>query len=255
MKRVIVLDTEFLGLEKPFVYDLGYMVVDLEKQPYTAIKLENGITKQIFDNAMLFQTAYYANKRKIYSSLLKGKQAKRRYWGHIMQTLQRDIDTYEVDAVLAYNASADSGAIKFTCEYLGVANPLDTVEVIDLMPIVQAHICDTVEYKEFANTHGLVSDSGFIQTSVEAVCKFIYDMPEFEEQHTALDDVMHEANLLSVVLGMGGKIEKLTKKFIETDQIKTMKIEIRQGDTKKEYSFPYRTKKNYKSRDKIVLTK
>lgn len=255
MKRVIVLDTEFIGLTKPFVYDLGYMVIDLESKPYTAIKLENGITKQIYDNAMLFNTAHYAKKRKIYTKLLKGKSAKRRYWGHIMQTLQRDIDNYDVDAVLAYNASADSGAIEFTCNFLGVANPLETVQVIDLLPIVQANICDTKEYKEFAQKHGLISESGFVQTSVEAVCKFIYDMPEFQEQHTALDDVMHESNLLSVVLGMGAKIESVPKRFIESTEIRKMTIEIRENDTKKEYTFNYRTKKNYKSRDKIILTK
>lgn len=255
MKRVIILDTEFLGLEKPFVYDLGYMVVDLEEQPYKAIKLENAITKQIYDNAMLFKTAYYANKREKYTSLLKGKRAKRRYWGHIMQTLQSDIDRYEVDAILAYNATADSGAIAFTCNFLGVANPLDTVQVIDLMPMVQTHLCNTKEYKDFASKNGLVSDSGFIQTSVEAVCKFLYNEPDFVEDHTALSDVIHEGNLLSAVLSMGGKIESLKKQFIENEEIRTMQIEVRQGDTIKNYSFNYKTKKNYKSRDKIILTK
>lgn len=255
MKKVIVLDTEFIGLEKPFVYDLGYMVLDLEQKPIMALKLENSITKQIYDNAMLFKTAYYSNKREMYTKLLKGKQAKRRYWGHIMQRLQHDIDTYEIDAVLAYNASADSGAIKYTCEFLGIANPLETVQVIDLLPLVQTHICDTKEYQTFASEHGLVGDSGYIQTSVESVCKFIYNEPDFKEQHTALDDVVHESNLLNVVLTMGGKIESLKKRFIETTTINRLRIEIIDNGESKEYSFRYRTKKNYKKDNKIVLKK
>lgn len=256
MNRIIVLDTEFIGLNKPFVYDLGYMVLDLkESGQYEGLKVENNITKQIYDNAMLFETAHYAEKRKLYSSLLKGKTAKRRYWGHIMQRLQNDIDTYDVQAVLAYNASADSKAIEYTCNFIGVANPLETVQVIDLLPIVQATICETVEYKSFANQNGLVNDSGFVQTSVEAVCKFLYDMPNFKEQHTALDDVGHEINLLNACMAVGAKIEKMTKKFIETHETRSIIIQVKDGEKTKNYTFKYRTRKNFNKRNTIVLTR
>jgi hypothetical protein len=128
-----------------------------------------------------------------------------------------DIEKYAVSCVMGYNVKADQRALAFTSEHLGVKNPLENVEVIDLMPIVIKAICDTVEYKKFAKANDLITKNGFYKFGVEAVAKYVYNKPNFIEKHMGLSDNEHELHLLNTSLSKGGKIEKLPTKFLRVE--------------------------------------
>ena len=72
MNNRIIFDTETISLEKAFCYNLGYIITDENGKTLIA---RNFIIRQIYDNKPLFATAYYAQKRPIYTAYLKGKKA------------------------------------------------------------------------------------------------------------------------------------------------------------------------------------
>ena len=75
----MVLDTETIGLDKPFCYNIGYIVYDTEREEMLAE--EDYIVEQIWHNTELFHTAYYADKRNLYISNMKAKLARMEKYG------------------------------------------------------------------------------------------------------------------------------------------------------------------------------
>ena len=56
-KNVIIFDTETISLNKSFIYNIGYVICD----PDGKVLLQRDmVIRQIYDNAPLFATAYYA---------------------------------------------------------------------------------------------------------------------------------------------------------------------------------------------------
>lgn len=218
MKTTILLvDTEFIDLATPFVYDLSYTIATLENGVFEPLKIVGKVIKQVYDNKMLFATAYYANKKPLYTSALRRKVYKKDYYGRVMNSMKNDMEKYGVECVMGYNVGADIRAITFTAQQLGTANALDNIETIDLMPIVQNAICDTMEYRQFAKANGLITEKGYIKTSVEAVAKYVYNKPDFVERHLGVSDNHHELELLNVSMRNGAKIETLPKQFFKSE--------------------------------------
>lgn len=217
MKTTIMLiDTEFVDLEKPFVYDVSYTVATLENGVFEPLKIVGHVIKQVYDNKMLFATAYYADKKPLYSSALRRKVYKKSYFGQVMNSMKNDIEKYGVECVMGYNVSADTRAIEFTAKHLKTSNALENIEIVDLMPIVQKAICDTMEYRAFAKENGLITEKGYIKTGVEAVSKFVYKKPNFVEKHLGVSDNHHELELLNVSMKNGATIENLPKRFLKS---------------------------------------
>ena len=63
--KIMILDTETIGLEKCFVYDIGFIVAELQENGfYKPIVKSQFIIEQVYDNRELFETAYYNDKNK-----------------------------------------------------------------------------------------------------------------------------------------------------------------------------------------------
>lgn len=215
METILLVDTEFVGLDKPYIYDLSYTIARIENGKYEPIKIVGNVVKQIYDNKLLFNTAYYSNKKPLYSSALRRKVYTKRHWGHITNSLKNDMEKYGVSCVMGYNVKADTRAIDYTCKALGVSNPIENATIIDLMPIVVNAICQTIEYKTFAKNNNLLGASGkFCQHNVEAVAKYVYNKPNFIEKHMGLSDNEHELHLLNKSIEKGAKVEKVDMKYV-----------------------------------------
>lgn len=215
METILLVDTEFVGLTKPFVYDLSYIIAKKQGDKYVAIKNVGNVVKQVYQNRMLFETAYYSTKRPLYTKALRSKDYQKNSLKDIMLEMKNDIEKYNVDCVMGYNVSADNRSINFTTEYLKVDNALKDLTFIDLMPIVVNHICDTDKYKTFAKDNNLITEKGYYKMSVESVSKFIYNDTEFVENHLGKDDNKHELGLLNYVMGLGAKVEVMPKRFLK----------------------------------------
>ena len=252
-KTVMILDTEFVGNSNKLIYDLGYLVCQLDESGiYQVIYKNNSIIKQVYDNRELFNTSYYNDKRKKYISLLKGRKAKRQYIGHAINKMINIIDKYDVEAILAYNSTADVMAFENTTSFYNLNNPLDLVKIFDLRPICTP-LFESKGYKEFVEKNKFITENGYASTTVENACKYIYGNVEFTENHTALSDCYNELDLLNVSIKMGAEIKQYKTPFIETETLKPLTIVIENTD--KSYTFYYKTKRTFKKENKIVLKK
>lgn len=215
MKTILLLDTEFIDLNKPFIYDISYTIAKIENGNYEPLKIKNYIIKQVYDNKALFETAYYKMKKPLYTNALRRKKYQKSFIGHIMNAIKKDIEKYNVDCIMAYNISADIRAIQFTTNFFKVKNPIENIETIDLMPIVQNAICATIEYQDFARQNNLITPKNYIKTGVESVAKYMYKDVNFIEKHIASSDVFHEMELLNYSLQNGATVTKQDKIFLK----------------------------------------
>jgi hypothetical protein len=217
METILLVDTEFITLNKPFVYDLSYLIARKVGDKYATLKSVGNVVKQVYQNKMMFETAYYAEKRKLYTSALRGKTYKQNYMGNILRQLKKDIKEYNVSMVLGYNVNADLRSIGFTSEYLKLDNPFTDTKVIDLMPIVVNTICDTNEYKTFAKENNLITEKGYYKMSVESVMKYINNNIEFSEKHLGKSDNENEIDLLNYAIEKGASLIELPKRFLKVE--------------------------------------
>jgi hypothetical protein len=215
METILLVDTEFITLNKPFVYDLSYLIARKVGDKYTTLKSVGNVVKQVYQNKMMFETAYYAEKRKLYTSALRGKTYKQNYFGNILRQLAKDINEYKVESVFGYNVNADIRSIGFTSDYLKLNNPLLNTKVIDLMPIVVNTICDTDDYKTFAKENNLITEKGYYKMSVESVMKYLTKNVEFVEKHLGKSDNENEIDLLNYAIEKGASLVEMPKRFLK----------------------------------------
>lgn len=195
--KIIVLDTETLGLASPLIYDCGYIIYDTEAK--AIIKEKSYIIKQIFDDEKLFQTAYYKEKRPLYLERLKSGYSKKIGWGSLVNYLKKDIEKYNITFVGAYNSRFDYRGFDKTCAFFDKPNPLAKLDPVenDIMNFIGV-ITDTQDYKDFCKTNGFMTKHAKPrpQKKAETVYSYLTKNIEYEEEHTGLEDSKIELHIL-----------------------------------------------------------
>lgn len=243
----LIFDTETTGLDKPFCYNVGGLYVDddgnvLDRKEY--------ICEQVWHNPMLFTTAYYADKRPIYVKGMRARQIKMMKFGHICQEMIRDIKKYNVDIAFAFNSGFDEKVFDFNCDWFKCNNPFDNVEVKDIRGFVHHFLIDD-KFKAFCEEHKLFTDCGNYSTTAETMYRYITNDSTFEEDHTALSDIVIEWEVLKKCIERGADITKDYKalRSIKRDTTKVLTIDNK-GDI---YTIPCKEYKVYKSKNKIII--
>lgn len=196
--RIIVFDTETTDLNKCFTYNVGYLIYDTDTAE--VLEKQDFVIEQVWYNLPLFETAYYADKRPLYVSAMKGKRAKMIKFGYAMRKLSKAIADYEVECGYAYNSPFDEKVFKFNCDWFKVANPLDAIPIYDIRGLVHQYVAFTEDFQEFCDTHGLYTETGNYSTTAETVYKYITGNTDFIEAHTALADSVIEAEILNKIV-------------------------------------------------------
>lgn len=202
--KIIVFDTETTSLEKPFVYNIGYVIYDTELD--TTLVERDYVVEQIWENIPLFSTAYYAEKRPLYVNRMKGRSVKMEKFGYILQQMKRDIKNFEVVCGYAYNSSFDERVFNFNTDFFKTQNPLDLIPVYD----IRGNVCETLitnEFKEFCEKHNLFTESGNYSTTADTLGKYLIDI-NLEEEHTALSDSLLELEILKRAIINGTEYNK-----------------------------------------------
>lgn len=192
--NIIVFDTETTDLQKPYCYNVGYVVFDTETMQ-KVVKREF-VVEQVWHNTMLFNTAYYADKKEIYIARMRGRTAVLDKWGYVMQKIRRDIVDFEITDGYAYNSDFDERVFAYNCDWFKTLNPLDTIKIHDVRGYVAEVIANTAEYRAFCEQNNLFTESENYSTTAEAVYKFIANKTDFVEEHTALADSDIECDIL-----------------------------------------------------------
>lgn len=212
---ILVLDTETAGsLDKPFCYNLGYIIYDpTAEQP---VLKRDFVVEQVWHNAPLFESAYYADKRPQYVAAMRARKTIMDKYGYIMRQMIRDIRDRNVRAVYAFNSDFDDKVIAFNSDYYHCSNALDTLPVFDIRGYACKYLL-TDKYKDYCNAHEsdrnahgdrkFVTDNDGYRTTAESFYSYITNR-EFDEAHTALADCEIELEILLTCIAEGGKWEE-----------------------------------------------
>lgn len=220
---IVIFDTETTSLEKPFCYNIGYIIADdtatkiLQRREY--------VVEQVWHNTMLFSTAYYAEKRPLYVDAMRRHEVIMTKFGYICQQMIRDFKAYEVNRAFAYNAPFDEKVFNFNCDWFKCVNPFDNIPISDIRGYVHHFIIDEV-YKNWCEENHYFTDSGNYSTTAETLFRYISGDNEFNEAHTALDDSTIECQILATCLERGANLHNDYQAFrsINRDSWKTFTV-------------------------------
>lgn len=191
--KILIFDTETVDVEHAFCYNVGYVILDLETKE--KLLKRDYVVEQVWENKMLFSTSYYADKKNLYVSALRGRRATIKHWGHIMQRMIKDIQDFGVEYTYAFNSPFDVRVFDFNSEWFKSSNALDYVKTIDIRTLINPLVFSS-EYKEFCETNNLFTESGNYSANAESITKFITNNVNFVEDHTALSDSLIEADII-----------------------------------------------------------
>lgn len=193
----LILDTETAGsLKAPLVYDLGYCIVNNHNE---IVKERDYIITQVYDNAELFATAYYAKKRPLYEKRLGSKYCHKVAFGYALIRLKADIEKYNC-VCYAYNSNFDTTAIINTAKQYNKTQYIpENFQILDIMSFIKP-ITTTKEYIEFCKARGYLTKTGRVSTTAETLFRYVFNNTGFKEEHTALEDSRIEFDILKTII-------------------------------------------------------
>lgn len=203
MAKIIVLDTETTGLDKPFCYDLGYVIVDTETEE--TIEFKSFVIEQSWHNLPLFESAYYKEKRPKYVEMMRKHDSVMTKWGYAMRELRNDIRKYGVTDIYAYNSPFDDKVIAFNCDWYKTINPIEDIPIHDIWGYASQFVTNNADYKLFCETNERFTDSGNYKGSAEVVYQFLKSDPSFIEEHMGLFDSEIESAILIECIHRGAE--------------------------------------------------
>ena len=229
----VVLDSEGLGLNdykkkiygRQKSYDIGYIIMDKKGR---IVKHFNALTKEIFGDSKLMETAYFYDKMPLYEQMLNDKEVTERLFINIIRELKRDLKTYNIKGIFAYNCNYDIVALAETAQYTipncpklefettkkGKKKPLHEkllqklletkVEFYDIWTMTCMTLCQQKTFLAQAQ----YTKKGNIITNAEVVYQYITDQKDFKEDHTAYSDACIEGEILTRIFANGCKPQK-----------------------------------------------
>lgn len=247
--NICVFDTETTSLDKPFCYNIGYVILDSDS--WGELFRRSYIVEQVWHNLPLFSTAYYAEKRPIYIADMRARNTIMDKFGYICRQMTRDFMQYNVDTAFAYNSSFDEKVFDFNCDWFKCNNPFDNVAIKDIRGFAHQFIVDD-SFKMFCEEHEYFTETGNYSTTAETMYRYVSENTDFIESHTALDDAIIEAAILNYCIEAGADLNRNYSAYrsIERPQEKTLHIKtVEQTD----YYFQYSKIRISKDKTEIIL--
>lgn len=194
MANRMVLDTETTSLDRPFCYDIGWLIFNSDNGEVLSEK--HYVIEQVWHNLPLFESAYYKEKRPDYVTLMRQHSAIMDKFGYVMQAMRREILKYEVVAAYAFNSNFDDKVLAFNCDWFKCMNPLDDIPVFDIWGYSSAYITNTPDFRTFCEANQRFTDTGNYSGNAETVYQFITNNPAFVERHMGYYDSDIEMKIL-----------------------------------------------------------
>lgn len=210
-RYIVVLDTETANsLDDPFVYDIGWAIVDKQGNVY---RTRSFINREIFDlERDLMNTAYYAEKIPMYiQQIAKGERKVANYYT-IKNILAEDMKEFNTNIVAAHNARFDYKATNTTQRWLTKSKyryffPYGT-EIWDTLKMSKDVIGKMPTYKAWCKANNYICRNGQLKFTAEVLYRFISGKEDFNEEHTGLADVLIEKEILAYCFRQHKKMRK-----------------------------------------------
>lgn len=194
-----VLDTETTGaLNNPLVYDTGFGVYNRKgecQEHYSYI-----VKEIFFDESEKMSSAYYAEKLPQYYKGIKFGDWKVARLYTIRKKFFELYEKYNKPIICAYNLNFDKRALNNTLSYVCGERkyffPYDA-KYYDIWHMACATIFQQRTFDKLAYKNNWESAKGNVLTSAEIAYKYITRNKEYEERHTAWEDVKIEAEIMA----------------------------------------------------------
>ena len=204
----LVVDTETCNsIDDPFAYDVGFAVV---KATGEVLETHSYVVADIFLDKDLMASAYFADKIPQYWKDIKsGKRILRRF--KTIKSILRDVVAqYGIRYVVAHNASFDYRSLNYTQRLLTSSKwryflPWG-VEIWDTLKMARECLGKDETYKQFCIDNGYTygkEDKPQLRYTAEIIYRFLTGNLDFVEEHTGLEDVLIEKDILAFCLANG----------------------------------------------------
>jgi len=197
-----VFDTETIGIDKKWIYDLGLVITHKTGQPlYT----KRWIIEEVMNIPNIREIAYYGEKiNTFYKNMEPVKFAFAR------EEFREIMRKFKVNIIVAYNLQFDMSAIKQTLDFTGIGYKFlsDPCEYFDLWNASCNSFFQQKSFKETATKQGWVSKAGNFLTNAEVAYRFITKDYQFKESHTALEDARIETIILQEIARQKKAVQK-----------------------------------------------
>ena len=207
----LVIDTETCNtIEQPMPYDIGYAICD--RNGNIAIERSFVVAEMFLDRPDLMQSAYFAEKVPQYWADIKsGKRVVKTLWS-IRKQLHKDMSLYGVKKIGAYNMGFDKRALNNITRYATKSwcrwfFPFGT-EYFCIWHMACQVLLNSTSYVKFAMQNGLESEKGNLLTSAESCYKWLKNRVDFVEEHTGLEDVKIEVEIMAKCFSTHKKMDK-----------------------------------------------
>lgn len=224
-KYTLVVDVETANsLEDALPYDIGFCVIDRQGVIYEEYSY---VVSEIFLGFReLMETAYYAEKLPNYWEDIKNKKREVASVWVIRRLVHELIKKYDIAEVAAYNMNFDLTALNNLVRFISGSAcrwffPYG-IEFQCIWHMATQTLCNTKGYITKAMSMGWQSEKGNIQTSAEVVYRFLTNNTDFEEEHTGLEDVKIEVEILQACRRKKKKMNKgINRQCWQIPQAKT----------------------------------
>lgn len=178
-KYVAILDTETNIKQEGF--DIGLLIGDTKGN----VVFQRGwIVKEEFSIPL-----YFERNRQIYWNRIKSHHDV--YYASVkivFAQIQKVLKHYQISEIYAYNAGFDARIMKNLAEKYKLQNPLQNLEIECLWSWSCQTFFQQKSFHNFAFENNFISKAGNFNTSAEVAFSYITNVPNFEEEHTALED-------------------------------------------------------------------
>jgi DNA polymerase III epsilon subunit-like protein len=212
--KFLVIDTETTNsIDDPFCYDVGFAVVDGTGKIY---ETHSYVVADIFLDNEMMASAYFAEKIPQYWEDIKsGKRILRRF--KTIKAILRDVvQQYGIKYIVAHNASFDYRSLNYTQRLLTSSKyryffPWG-VEIWDTLKMARQTLKTNENYRQFCIDNGFTygkEDKPQLRFTAEIIHRFLTGNLDFVEEHTGLEDVLIEKDILAYCLANGVETGKL----------------------------------------------
>lgn len=204
---ILMIDTETantheedgrLNMQDVLVYDCGLSVVDRQGNIY---EMDSLVNREIFFDRALMTSAYYADKIPQYVADIKAGRRRLVNTYEMRKRVLDLIDEYEIKHVCMHNARFDVRALNNTQRWSTKSKHRfffpRGVEVWDTMLMAGDTICKQPTYKKWCEANGYMTKNGQVRKTAEVLYRYITKDISFVEDHTGLEDVLIETQILA----------------------------------------------------------
>lgn len=194
------MDDGGIDLTDSLVYDIGWVVTNpkgeiFEKRSFVVWEIYCGYNT-------LMKSAYYAEKLPQYEEDIKKGIRKVAKFETILKAFREDCRKYNAEAVFAHNARFDVMALNNTIRLLTLSKERFFfpyyIEIWDTLKMCKV-ITQQKKYIKFCQKNGYMTKhkTPRPQATAEVLFRYIKKDTSFEEEHTALADVLIETEILA----------------------------------------------------------